>query len=70
MPWSYIHRLLGPGLHWNRTQEELISAIRKAQQDGQHDAAHHIEIILGLRNVVRVEKSRLIEDLPSLRNKT
>lgn len=56
MPWAYIHRLLGPGLHWGRTQEELHSAIERARAEGQHDAAEHIEIILGLRNFVMCEE--------------
>ena len=69
MPWAYIYNLLGPGLHWNRSQEEFITAIRKAQKDGQHDAAHHIEIMLNLRNRVRLESSKLVSDIPSQRTK-
>ena len=56
MPWAYIVRLLGPGLHWGRTQEELLKAIQRAREDGQHEAAEHIEIILGLRNYVMCEE--------------
>lgn len=56
MPWAYIRSLLGPGLHWGRTQEELLAAIDRARADGQHDAAEHIEIILGLRNYVMCEE--------------
>lgn len=56
MPWAYIRSLLGPGLHWGRTQEELLAAIDRARADGQHEAAEHIEIILGLRNYVMCEE--------------
>lgn len=56
MPWAYIHRLLGPGLHWGRSQEELHAAIQRARAEGQDEAAEHLEIILGLRNFVMCEK--------------
>lgn len=56
MPWAYIHRLLGPGLHWGRSQEELHAAIERARADGQQEAAEHLEIILGLRNFVMCEE--------------
>lgn len=62
MPWDYILRLLGPGLHWGRTQEELLAAIQRAREDGQHEAAEHIEIILGLRNYVMCEEKSPILD--------
>lgn len=44
--------LLGPGLHWNRTREELVRAIERAEQDGQADAAGHLRIILESRDRV------------------
>lgn len=56
MPWAYIYKLLGPGLHWGRTQEELLAAIKRARADGKEDAAEHIEIILEMRNFVMCEK--------------
>lgn len=56
MPWMYIRSLLGPGLHWGRTQAELLNAIDKARADGQHDAAEHLEIILEMRNFVMCEE--------------
>ncbi len=56
MPWAYIRQLLGPGLHWGRTQDELIAAIEKARVDGQTEAAEHIEIILEMRNFVMCEE--------------
>ncbi len=56
MPWAYIRQLLGPGLHWGRTQDELIAAIEKARADGQTEAAEHIEIILEMRNFVMCEE--------------
>lgn len=55
MPWAYIRQLLGPGLHWGRTQAELRAAIRQAERDGMPDAAEHIRIILELRNKVMWE---------------
>lgn len=56
MPWRYIRELLGPGLHWGRTKEELEEYIRKAEQDNMPDAAEHLRIILRLRNQVRMEE--------------
>lgn len=55
MPWAYIRKILGPGIHWSRTKEELEIAIKKAEKDGNKDAADHIRIILDLRNLVRDE---------------
>lgn len=54
--WAYIREQLGPGLHWGRTQEELLAAIDRARADGQHDAAEHLEIILERRNFVMCEE--------------
>lgn len=56
MPWAYIVELLGPGLHWGRSQAELQRAIDRARAEGQHEAAEHLEIILGLRNTVMMEE--------------
>lgn len=56
MPWAYISSLLGPGLHWGRSQEELLAAVDRARAEGQHEAAEHLEIILGLRNFVMCEE--------------
>jgi hypothetical protein len=56
MPWGYIRNVLGPGLHWGRTQEQYRAAIARAEADGQHEAAEHIRIILQLRNAVMMEK--------------
>lgn len=55
MPWAYIRSLLGPGLHWDRTQPELLKAIARADREGQPDAAEHIRIILRLRNRVLMD---------------
>ena len=55
MPWKYITRLLGPGSHWNRTQQELLDAIERAEIENEPDAAAHIRIILNLRNQVLFE---------------
>jgi len=56
MPWGYISKLLGPGLHWGRTQEQYRTAIERAEADGEHEAADHIRIILELRNAVMMEE--------------
>ena len=47
--------LLGPGLTWSKTQEELLRAIELAEKAGNHDAAEHIRIILARRNLVMFE---------------
>ena len=56
MPWAYIYELLGPGLHWGKSQEHLLAAIKKAEDEGKSDAAKHLRIILQMRNLVRFEK--------------
>lgn len=56
MPWAYILRILGPGLHWGRSQDEYQQAILQAEKDGQFEAAHHLKIIWRLRNQVMMEK--------------
>lgn len=56
MPWWYIRKLLGPGMHWNRTQAELHAAIAQAERDNMPDAAEHIRIILKLRNRVMFDE--------------
>ena len=54
--WAYIVMLLGPGLHWGKSQEELQRAIARATDEGKHEAAEHLEIILKRRNLVMFEK--------------
>lgn len=56
MPWAYIRQLLGPGLHWGKPQSVFLDAIDKAREEGQHDAAEHIEAILDMRNSVMCEE--------------
>ena len=56
MSWDVILRLLGPGLHWGRTQAEIQAAIRHAEHLGEAGAAEHLRIILGLRNAVAMEQ--------------
>ena len=55
MPWAYIYKLLGPGSHWNKTQEHFRNAVNRAEQEGQQDAADHIRIIWRMRNEVMME---------------
>ena len=52
MPWAYICKLLGPGLLWSKTKEQLADAITLAEKDGQHAAADHLRGMLELRNKV------------------
>jgi hypothetical protein len=54
--WELIRQLLGPGLHWGRTQAELRAAIAEAERLGEADAAEHLRIILRLRNDVCMER--------------
>ena len=56
MPWWYIRSLLGPGLHWGRSREELRAAISQAYKDQMPEAAEHLRIILDLRNEVMFEE--------------
>ena len=58
MPWAYIRALLGPGLHWGRSQDELLAAIQRAEREGMLDAAHHLRIILDMRNVVNMDQPK------------
>jgi len=54
--WNYIHRLLGPGLHWTKDQSVFKTAHERALQENQHEAAGHIAIIWDERNRVMCEK--------------
>ena len=55
-PWPYIHAILGPGLHWTRSVQELTDAIKRAELDGQTAAADHLRIILDTRNRVAFDQ--------------
>lgn len=54
--WAYIRAILGPGLHWTRSAQELQDAIKRAELDGQHKAAEHLRIILDTRNKVAFDQ--------------
>lgn len=56
MPWAYIYRLLGPGLHWFKPQITFRNAIIQAIKDNNQDAAEHIDIIWEMRNKVMMEQ--------------
>ena len=64
MSWAYIYQLLGPGLHWNKSQAHFREAVLRAEADGQQDAADHIRIIWGLRNDVMMESMQAEEKNP------
>lgn len=55
MPWWYIQKLLGPGLHWGKSQKVFLDAIKQAEKDNIPHAAQHIRMILKLRNSVMCE---------------
>jgi hypothetical protein len=55
-PWTYIRAILGPGLHWTRSAQELQDAIKRAELDGQAAAAEHLRIILDTRNKVAFDQ--------------
>ena len=55
-PWPYIHAILGPGLHWTRSVQELTDAIKRAELDDQTAAADHLRIILDTRNRVAFDQ--------------
>jgi len=52
MTWDRVLRYIGPGLHWEKSREELLAAIEAARAANDPDAAGHIGIILGLRDEV------------------
>lgn len=56
MPWKLITKLLGPGLLWNKTQQQFLTAITIAERQGRKDAADHLRGMLKLRNQVMCEK--------------
>jgi len=66
MTWEYIARLLGPGLHWGKSQQEIQAAIERAMSEGKHDAAAHLEIILARRNRVMFEKDSRVHKSSSM----
>lgn len=55
MIWMYIRKILGSGLHWDKSQEQFRAAVERAEQDGQAEAAEHIRIIWEMRNRVMME---------------
>lgn len=57
MTWAYILRLIGPGLHWSKSHEELTKAMNKAKKAGRHEAADHIEMIRDRRDAVMFDVS-------------
>jgi hypothetical protein len=57
MPWQYIREILGPGLHWGKSQAEILEAIDRAHTDQRLDAADHLKIILKRRNLVMFEEN-------------
>lgn len=56
MPWKYIKNLLGPGLHWGKSRQEIKNAIEQAERDDMLNAAEHLRIILDLRDDVNFDK--------------
>jgi len=58
MPWAYILRLLGPGLLWGKSQEQLSRAIAQAHSDNRPEAAEHLQTLLKLRNRVMFEDTK------------
>ena len=48
-PWTYIRAILGPGLHWTRSVQELQDAIiaenGKTRVDAEGDVARGLEVI-------------------------
>jgi len=56
MPWQLIVDLLGPGLTWQKSQQEFHQAIAKAEAMNRPDAAEHLRGMLKLRNQVMFEK--------------
>ena len=48
--------LIGPGLHWTKSQAHFREAVRRAEAEGQPDAAEHIRIMWRLRNEVMMER--------------
>ena len=67
MSWAYIHKLIGPGLHWSKSQEHFRKAVQRAEAEGQHDAAEHIRIIWRMRNDVMMESMQVEEKNPGTR---
>lgn len=57
MPWWYIRSLLGPGLHWGRSEAELLAAIERAERDNMPAAAGHLRHILEMARVVSMSNS-------------
>lgn len=63
MPWWYIRRLLGPGLHWGRSEAELQAAIQRAEREQMPDAAAHLRHILDMnRKVNMLDSERMFPE--------
>jgi hypothetical protein len=54
-------------LHWSKSQAHFREAVRRAEADGQQDAAEHIRIIWRMRNEVMMEKMQPEEKDPGSR---
>lgn len=54
--WRLVQELLGPGLHWLKSSEEIQRAIEEAERRNEPDVAEHLRIILKRRNVVNFDK--------------
>jgi hypothetical protein len=53
-----ILKLLGPGLHWGKSQDEFLEAIDEARRRDRKDVAQHLEIMLERRNAVMFESPK------------
>lgn len=55
MPWKMIMSLIGPGPYYARPRGVFLGAIEKAEAAGRADVAHHLRIILDLRDTVQFD---------------
>lgn len=58
MSWAVVQELLGPGLHWGKSEEHIRNCIREAEFRGERAAAEHLRIILERRNRVQFESKK------------
>lgn len=56
MPWKVIYELIGPNSHWEKPRQVFLDAIAEAERRGNPDAAHHIRIMLDLRDTVNCDR--------------
>lgn len=58
MPWGEIYRLIGAGPIWLKERQAFLDAIKSAEDRKLNNVAHHLRIMLELRDKVMFDKPK------------